>query len=182
MSTEFPTPGPRAGINAQIEINRATPVVLRNSKFLVGVTMSGGIFAAIYVVCMVLILFSLLFPLSDLNGARGWSAFKWSISAVAMGYMCPWLWNLGRAMAGYQVRLDSRGVDFNLGTKKNPSNLFLTWDQIAAIKHKRVGNVQQYFVQGTDGSEARFSSYTFFRPKKVARLIAARTGLTIQEA
>ena len=41
---------------------------------------------------------------------------------------------------------------------------------------------QQYFVQGTDGSEARFSSYTFFRPKKVARLIAARTGLTIQEA
>ena len=73
-------------------------------------------------------------------------------------------------------------MDFNLGTKNKPSNLSLTWDQIAAIKHKRVGNAQQYFVQGTDGSEARFSSYTFFRPEKVARLIAARTGLTIQEA
>jgi hypothetical protein len=182
MSTEFPAPGPGAGINSQIEINRATPVVLRNSKFLVAVTMTGSCVAAIFAVCMVLMVFSLVFPLSALNAARGWSALKWAISTLAMVYMCPWLWNLGRAMAGYQVRLDSRGVDFNLGTKKKPSNLFLTWDQIAAIKHKRVGNAQQYFVQGIDGSEARFSSYTFFRPKKVARLIAARTGLTIQEA
>jgi hypothetical protein len=39
-------------------------------------------------------------------------------------------------MAGYRVMLDSRGVNFNLGTKKKPSDLFLAWDQIAAIKHK----------------------------------------------
>jgi hypothetical protein len=37
-------------------------------------------------------------------------------------------------------------------------------------------------VIGKDGSEARFSSYTFFRPKHVLRLIAERTGLAIQEA
>ena len=67
------------------------------------------------------------------------------------------------------------------GTKKNPSDLFLAWDQIAAIKFKRIGNAQQYYVLGKDGSEARFSSYTFFRPKKIARLIADRTGLTIQK-
>ncbi len=30
------------------------------------------------------------------------------------------------------------------GTKKNPSDLFLAWDQIAAIKFKRIGNAQQY--------------------------------------
>ena len=29
------------------------------------------------------------------------------------------------------------------GTKKNPSELFLAWDQIAAIKFKRIGNAQQ---------------------------------------
>jgi hypothetical protein len=92
------------------------------------------------------------------------------------------LWNLGRAMAGYQVKLDSRGVDFNLGTKKKPANLFMEWGQIAAIKQRRAGNAQQFWVEGTDGSEARFSSYTFFRPKQVARLIAARTGLAIQKA
>jgi hypothetical protein len=182
VTTEFPPPGPGAGINSAIEINRAQPITLRNSRILVGVTMAGSLFAAIFVVAMTLMVFSLLFPLRDLNGAKAWSAFTWAFSALAMGYMSPWLWKLGRAMAGYQIRLDSRGVQFNLGTKREPSDLFLPWDQIAAIKHKRVGNVQQYFVQGTDGSEARFSSYTFFRPKKVARSIAARTGLAIQES
>jgi hypothetical protein len=78
--------------------------------------------------------------------------------------------------------MDVRGAMFNLGTKKRPSDLFLAWDQIAAIWQKRVGNAQQFYVQGRDGSEARFSSYTFFRPKKVARLIAERTGLPIQKA
>ena len=87
-------------------------------------------------------------------------------AALAMGTMCPWLWKLGRAMAGYEVRMNDRGVEFILGTKKIPSNLSLAWNQIAAIKHKRIGNAQQYWVQGTDGSEARYSSYTFFRPKE----------------
>jgi hypothetical protein len=96
--------------------------------------------------------------------------------------MCLRLFSLGRAMAGYQVRLDNRGVEFSLGTKKKPAELFMEWGQIAAIKQMRVGNAQQFWVEGTDGSEARFSSYTFFRPKKVARLIAARTGLAIQKA
>ena len=37
MSTsEFLASGPGAGINSQIEVNRATPVVLRNSKILFG--------------------------------------------------------------------------------------------------------------------------------------------------
>ena len=181
-TTEFPAPGPGAGINSQIEVNRAHAVVLRNSRFLIGVTMSGSFFAAIMAVCMVLMVFSQLFPLVDLTGARGWSAFRWAISAFALGYMCVRLWSLGRAMADYQVRLDSQGVNFNLGSKKKPSDLFLAWDQVASIKQRRVGNVQQFIVEGTDGSEARFSSYTFFRPKKVARLIAARTGLAIQKA
>ena len=179
---EFPAPGPGAVINSQIEFNRAKPVVLRNSRFLCWVTMSGSFFAAIMGVCMVLVVFSQVFPLSDLNADRGWSAFKWALSACAMGYMSPWLWSLGRKMANYEVKLDSRGVDFNLGTKKKPQELFLAWDQISAIKHKRVGNVQQYFVFGTDGSQAIFTSYTFFRPKKVARLIASRTGQAIQKA
>jgi hypothetical protein len=179
-TTEFPAPGPGAGINSRIEINRAQPAVLRNSRFLIGVTLFGSLSAAIIAVCMLLMVVSLVFLSGGINTATGWSAFRWAISAVAMGYMCLSLWNLGRAMAGYQVKLDSRGVDFNLGTKRKPAQLFMEWGQIAAIKQRRVGNAQQFWVEGKDGSEARFSSYTFFRPKKVARLIAARTGLTIQ--
>jgi hypothetical protein len=180
--SEFPAPGLGAGISSQIEINRAKPEVLRNSRFLCWVTMSGSVFAAIMAVCSLLMVFSLVFPTSDLDGIKSWSALKWGLSGIAMAYMIPYLWKLGRNMAGYQVKLDSRGVDFNLGTKKKPQELFMTWDQIAAIKSKRAGNVQQFLVQGTDGSEARFTSYTFFRPKKVAKLIAARTGQTIQKA
>jgi hypothetical protein len=181
-TTEFPAPGLGAGINSQIEINRSQPVVLRNSRFLVGVTMTGSLIAAVFAVCMLLMVVSLVFLRGGFNADTGWSAFRWAIGALAMGYTCPRLWSLGRAMAGYRVLLDSRGVNFNLGTKKKPSDLFLTWDQVSAIKHRRVGNAQQYFVQGADGSEARFSSYTFFRPKKVARMIADRTGLAIQKA
>lgn len=72
-------------------------------------------------------------------------------------------------------------MTFNLGTKKKPADLFLAWGKVAAIKFKRVANVQQCLVEGTDGSEARFSSYTFFRPKKIARMISERAGLAIQK-
>jgi hypothetical protein len=181
-STEFPDPGPGAGINSQIALNRAHAMVLRNSRILIGLTLFGSIVAATFAVLMFFGMISQIIPLSALSVARGFGALQWALASLSMGLMCPWLWKLGRKMAGYHVKLDSRGADFNLGTKKQPSNLFLTWEQIAAIKHKRIGNAQQYFVQGTDGSEARFSSYTFFRPKKVARLIAARTGQAIQEA
>jgi len=178
----YPASGPGAGITSQIEMNRANPMVLHNSRLLIGVTMIFSIIAAFFAVCMVLMVFSVLSSGGGLSGGNLYNAFWWGFGAFAFGYGCPWLWTLSRAMAGYRVTLDSRGVNFNLGTKKKPSDLFLAWDQIAAIRHKRVGNAQQYYVQGRDGSEARFSSYTFFRPKKVARLIAERTGLAIQEA
>jgi hypothetical protein len=163
-------------------MNRATPMVLLNSRFLIAVTMTCSILAAFLAICMVLMVFSVLSSGGGASGGNLYNAFWWGAGALAFGYGCPWLWKLSRAMANYRVMLDSRGVNFNLGTKKQPSDLFLAWDQIAAIKHKRVGNAQQYYVLGKDGSEARFSSYTFFRPKKVARLIAERTGLAIQEA
>jgi hypothetical protein len=181
-TTEFPASGPGAGINSQIEFIRSKPVVLRNSRFLCWVTLSGSFFAAVMSIGMVLMVFSLIFPTSELNGDRGWGAVGWGIAALALGFMCPRLWALGRAMAGYQVYLDGRGVAFSLGTKKAPAELFLAWDQIAAIKYQRVGNVQRCWVEGTDGSEATFSSYTFFRPKKVARMIAERAGLAIEKA
>jgi hypothetical protein len=176
-TTEFPVPGSGAGITSQIEINRATPMVLRNSKFLCWVTMSGSFFAAFMSVCMLLMVFSVL----SSGGGNMLAAAQWGFGALALGYMCIWLWKMGKAMLEYQVLLDSRGATFNLGTKKKPSDLFLAWDQVAAIRYGRVGNLQQCRVQGFDGSEARFSNYTFFRPKKVARMIAARTGLTLQK-
>lgn len=181
-TTGFPAPGPGAGITSQIASVRATPVVVHNSRFLIGVTMICSVIFAFFAVCFALMVFSVLSSGGGFSGGNLYNAFWWGAGALAFGYSCPRLWKLSRAMANYRVTMDGNGAMFNLGTKKQPSDLFLAWDQIAAIRHKRVGNAQQYWVTGRDGSEARFSSYTFFRPKHVARLIAERTGLAIQEA
>ena len=185
-TTGFPVPGPGvgpgAGITSQMEMYRATPVVLINNRLLIGVTMICSILFAFFAVCMALMVFSIFSTGGGSGGGNLYNALWWGVGALAFGYACPRFWKLSRAMAGYRATMDFRGVMFNLGTKKLPSDLFLAWDQIAAIRHKRVGNAQQYWVIGRDGSEARFSSYTFYRPKKVARLVAERTGLAIQEA
>jgi hypothetical protein len=184
-TTGFPVPGqgsgPGVGITSQMEMYRATPVVLRNSRFLLGFTMLCSILFGLIAVCMVLMVFS-LFSSGGSSDGNLFRALRWGLAALAFGYACPRFWKLARAMANHRVTMDSRGAMFILGTKKQPLDLFLAWDQIAVIRHKRVGNAQQYWVTGRDGSEATFSSYTFYRPKKVARLIAERTGLPIQEA
>ena len=111
-----------------------------------------------------------------------WMAMSLSIAgALVMSSLCFYLWSRVRPMAGYKVYLDSRGVNFSLGTKKAPAELFMAWDQISAVKTKRAGMAQQYWVEAKDGSEARFSSYVFLRPRKVARTIAKRAGLAIQK-
>jgi hypothetical protein len=179
-TTGFPVPGPGAGITSQMEMYRATPVVVTNSRVLIAFTMICSILFGVFAVCMALMVVS-IFSTGGSGGGNLFSALRWGVAALAFGYACPRFWKLSRAMAQHKVTMDSRGVIFNLGTKKQPADLFLTWDQIAAITHKRVGNAQQYYVVGKDGSEARFTSYTFYRPKKVARLIAERTGLPIQE-
>ena len=176
----FPVPGPGAGITSQIEMHRATPVVLTNSRLLIAVLFLTSLLSGFFAACMAIMVFSVLS--SGLGGGNLYNAFWWGFGALSFGYSCPWLWMLSRAMLHYKVTLDGRGAMFNLGTKKKPSDLFLAWDQIAAVRHKRVGNSQQYYVLGRDGSQAQFGSYTFFRPKKVAHLISERTGLAIQEA
>ncbi len=181
---EFPNPnrsGHDAGINSQIAGHRAKPMVLRNNRLFCWFTMSASFFTLFLAGCMVILVLSEVFPLSALTAAKGMNAVMWAFCAIYTGFACPWLWYTGRALANYEVRLDSRGVGFRLGTKKNPQDLFLAWDQVAAIKQERVGNAQQFFVVGTDGSEAKFSSYMFFRPRRVALLIADRTGQSIQK-
>jgi hypothetical protein len=177
---EFPAAASGVGVTSPIEAARAQQRVVRNSRFLIAVTMTGAVFALIMSACMVLVVVSMVFPTSAFTAERGWAALRWVLFAFAMGSMGPWLWKLARAMAFYRVVLDHRGVDFHMGTKKAPQDLFMAWDQIAAIRHTRLGNNQIYSVKGTDGSEATFTSYTFFRPKKLARLIAERAGLAIQ--
>jgi hypothetical protein len=180
---EFPMPdesGLLVGSTSQIAAERAHSVVLRNSRLLCWGTMGIGICSLIIGLCMVLMVFSVLTPLDAISFMRVLAALQWGLGGLMMGYMCPALWKWGQTMANYTVKMDDRGVDFNLGTKKKPVELFMAWDNVASVEQKRVGNAQQFTITGKDGSFARFSSYTFVRPKKIARMIAERVGQTIQ--
>ncbi len=180
-TTGFPAQQLGAGITSQIELNRSKPRVLRNSRTLWWMTMSGSFLGAFLAVCSVPMVLSTVFPLSDLTADRGRGILTWIACASLMSSLCIHLWSVVKPMAGYKVYLDGRGVTFSLGTKTKPAELFMAWDQISAVKSKRAGMVQLYWVEDKDGSEVRFSSYIFFRPKKVARMIAKRAGMVIQK-
>ena len=173
---------PGGGISSQIELHRAKAVVVRNSRFLIVLTLLTSLFALFLAACMAIMVFVELFPEGGFNAGHAISAVQWAFGALVFGLMCPAMWKMAMNMFHYNVKMDSGGVDFTLGTKKSPKELFLAWDKVAAIQRKKVGMHQEFTVQGTDGSYAMFTNYTFFRPKKVARLIAQRTGLVIQKA
>jgi len=176
MAQEIPAAA-GAGVTAEMETQRSHWMVLRNSRLLVGLMYFGSLGSAFMAVCFALVALGELFP------------FHWSnllsvltCAAAALGSLSsvPWLWGMGRKMAHCEARLDSRGVDFRFGTKKDPEELFLPWEKVASIQRRRDGNNFVYTVGGSDGSEASFSSYTFFRPGRLAKLIAARTGVAIE--
>lgn len=181
-NSEFSNPTPAAaGITSHLAELRARPLLLRNSKFVCWLTMAIGILSLFFGVCMLLMAASLLFPLSGMPAGRAFNAAAWGVCGLVMCITCPWLWKLGAGMVNFHVQLDARGVGFNLGTKKQPRQLFMPWDEVAAIQQRRVGNAQEFTVFARNGSQASYSSYTFFRPRHVARAIAERAGLPIQK-
>lgn len=183
-ATELPESNPAgavAGATAPISIERAHKLVLRNSRIVCWITMGVGVCSAFIGVCMMLMIVSLLTPLSAISFMRVLAAVQWGLGGFLMCILCPALWKWGRGMLEKRVILDERGVDFNLGTRKSPQELLMAWGQVTRVQQKRVGNAQQFTVTGADGSYASFTSYTFFRPRRVARLIAVRAGIEIQK-
>jgi hypothetical protein len=176
-----PNQGGGIGATAQIAEYRAKHVVLHNSRLVCWMTMGIGVCSVFIGICMVLMVFSVLTPLSAISFMRVLAAAQWGLGGVLFVYMCPALWKWGTGMMHKRVKLDERGADFSLVTKKKPVVLFMAWDDIVAVKQQRVGNAQQFTIQGTEGSFVQFSSYTFFRPKRVARMIAERVGQTIEK-
>ena len=173
--------GEAAGITSEIALRRARTVVLHNSGIVCWMTMGTGVVSVFMGVCMMLMVYTLVIPLNAISFMRVLAAAQWGLGGLMMCMMCPWLWKWGTRMLNFNVKLDARGVDFNLGTKKKPGELFMAWEQVAAVEQKRVGNVQEFTILGKDGSRASYSSMTFFRSKHVARKIAEGAGLTIQK-
>ena len=158
------------------------PVVFRNSRFLIGVVYFGSLSGMVLAVCFLLITFAQFSPTHAGDPGKIKNVLEWAISSICSAFTSAWLFKLGGKMAHYEARLDDNGVDFRLGTKAAPQNLFMPWNGIGSIQYKRVGNTQWVGVRSKNNDFAQFNSYTFFRPKKLAKLIAARSGQQIQKA
>jgi hypothetical protein len=181
-ASEFPRPGESGDINSAIAMNRAHTMVLRNSRLGVALYLlisAGSLFMA---GCMALMVVYLLFLSGRLSFMLGMAAAQWGFGAFCFVLMAGYMWKLGRHMARYRVTLDERGVDFKLGTRKKPEEVFMPWDNLILIEQRRVGNSWQFLVKGRDGSSAQFSSYSFFRAKKIVRLISERAGIAVRVA
>ena len=161
--------------------NFAGPTVYGNNGFLVGMVKFSGAIALLMATLFFLggISKVLHTPEPILHKVGG--LFGVVIAAIFTVTLALYMWAQGNRMAFYQISLENDGLRIRLGTQKNPQEDFFAWDQIAAVKYWRVVNVQYGSVTGKTENAVEWSSYTFFRPKKVARLIAARAGQSLQQ-
>lgn len=157
------------------------PTVVRNGLY-AGIILLGSAFGLFVALCLAILALANLFPLNLLTVQRGVDALLWAAFAAYGALMGISWWGRGRRMAFYWARLDERGVDFRLGTRRHPDTCFFPWGEISAVRHKRKGNAQYFTVFGRDGSSVEFSAYTFARPKRLARRIAEHVGQSIQQA
>ena len=101
---EFPEPsqtqaGPVAGVAAgnpaELTGHGAGIVVLRNSRIVCWMTMGMGVISVGLGICMMLIVFTLLFPLSAITFMRVLAAAQWGLGGFLMCMMLPWVWKWG---------------------------------------------------------------------------------------
>jgi hypothetical protein len=167
-----------AGFEQQ-ESLRVRPFTVRNSRIMIALTFLGCALAFAVSVGMTLQAGSFLFPLRSTNLDRLAAASMMALGAWLMAMSYIFLWRQGWVMAYCSVRLDDIGAHFRLGGTKYCPEISLPWNAIAAVHHKRIPDGQKFTVLGTDTSTVTFTSNCFYRPKKVALLIADRAGLPL---
>ncbi len=157
------------------------PIIFRNSPFMIFFYWFFGIAALFISVGLALVALSVCITPSHNIFLKILGAVQWGFGGFAMASLGWNMCRIGMQTPHYQAQLDSQGVNFRLGTKKEPRAIFFPWDNIAAVKHKRLPMSQYYAVEGKDNRLVDFTNLTFFRPKKLATLIATHVGQTVQE-
>jgi hypothetical protein len=163
-----------------VDIDVATPVIVRNNRLLVASSLLLGVVGLLSALCTALVALVALFPLHGFSLDRGVSIL-WGLVFAGFLWTAGWtFYSAAFRMVRNEARLDPGGVHFRLGPKKRPEECAFPWNQIASVTYKRTGNTQRYQVLGRDGRVVEFTAFTFFRPKKLARAIAARCGQVLQ--
>ena len=141
-----------AAIDSQHELAGPQPVILRNSRILLGLTYLGS--AAALVVCLATaaLAFTSIFPIRALNFDRASVAFLCSVGAWLMALSNVYLWRQARGLAHCSVLLDTTGAHFTLGVKNLLSQSFIPWNGIEAVRYKRIPNAFKFTILGKDTS------------------------------
>lgn len=168
-----------AGIDREQELGRVRPTLVRNSRVLIGLTFLGSAAAFVISLCMVALALASIFPLHAINFDRAAVAFLWAVGAWIVAAANVFLWRQGRLMAHCSVLLDNHGAHFKLGDTNDTEEVFMPWNGIAAVHHKRIPDAQKFTILGKDTSIVTFTPNNFYRPRKLAHLIAARAGLPV---
>lgn len=165
------------GIRQQVDLSGAHPILLRNNRILIFLTILGSIAALFVALCMGLVSLTSIFPLSAMNLDRAAAGALGILGAWLMAMAQVYLWRQGHMMAHCSVLLDDHGAHFKLGNTENLREAFMPWNGIEAVHYRRIPNAHKFTILGTDSSTVTFTSCSFYRPKRVARLIAERAGL-----
>ncbi len=170
---------PSTGVRRPIQWAGEQPTVLRNNRVLIFFTFLGSIAAFGVALCMVVVAFMSFLPFGALNLDRFAAGALWLLGAWLMAMSQVFLWRQGHLMSGCSVLLDKRGAYFKLGNAADGKEVFMPWSGIEAVHYKRTGNAEKFTILGSDTSTVTFTSYSFYRPRRVARLIAERAGLPL---
>ncbi len=170
---------PASGVSQPIHFAGSQPTLLRNSRVLIFLSYLGSLTALFASLCMVLASATSIFPLSAMNLDRAAAGALGILGAWLMAMAQVYLWRQGRMMAHCSVLLDSNGAHFTLGNTEKLREAFMPWSGIEAVHYRRIPNAHKFTVLGTDSSTVTFTSHSFYRPKRVARLIAERAGLPL---
>lgn len=158
-----------------------TPVTFRNSRFLIAITIIGAIIGLCMAVGMLLIALTQVISWRSHAWDSSLSIVSWFFAAFCSAGIALFVWRIGLTMCHSEARLNSEGVDFRQDGANFEQKQFVEWNKIAAIRHTRSGNCQRYAVLSKDGSATEFTSYTFFRPRRLAKEIAHHCGQPIRE-
>jgi hypothetical protein len=170
---------PTSGVGRPIHFAGGQPTLLRNNRLLIFLTFLGSLVALGVALSMAVVALKYFFPLGALDQNRFAAGALWGFGAWLMAMSQVFLWRQGEVMSHCSVVLDARGAHFRVGNTANDKEVFMPWSRIEAVHYKRFENAQKFTILGTDSSTVTFTSFSFYRPKRVARLIAERAGLPL---
>jgi hypothetical protein len=166
-----------------VSLDAATekPIVFRNNWIFVSLVFLAWLLFVLLALSLLIATIVNIFPLAGYNYDRVESLFLLLSLSVAAATFALKLWTVARKMSHCAASLDSRGVDFLLGTKKNPLQQFFAWSDISSVQRNASRFKLSYTVLCKDGRSLEFNMLNFFRPAALAHQIAAHVGHPIQQ-